>query len=58
LDFTHCDFIDQDILDVIEDYGIRAESNQIHIEYSFTNPEHKQKLLGSKGSKLFNTKKA
>ena len=58
LDFTHCNFLDQDILDVIEDYQIRAESNQIHIGYSFTNPEHKQKLLGSKGSKLFNTTKA
>jgi len=58
LDFTHCNFLDQDILDVIEDYRIRAKSNQIHIEYSFTNPEHKQKLLGSKGSKLFNTTKA
>ena len=53
LDFTHCNFLDQDILDVIEDYQIRAKSNHISLEYSFTNKEHKRKLLGSMESKLF-----
>jgi hypothetical protein len=55
LDFTHCNFIDQDILDVVEDYQIRAKSKEIRIEYSFVNAEQKRKLLGSRESMLFNT---
>jgi MFS superfamily sulfate permease-like transporter len=55
LDFTHCNFIDQDILDVVEDYQIRATSNEIRIEYSFANLEQKRKLLGSRESMLFNS---
>ncbi len=58
MDFTHCNFLDQDILDVIEDYQIRAKSNHISIEYSFTNTEHRRKLLGSMEAKLSNIKKA
>jgi hypothetical protein len=58
IDFTHCNFLDQDILDVIEDYQIRAKSNHISIEYSFTNTEHRRKLLGSMDSKLSDTIKA
>jgi hypothetical protein len=58
LDFTHCNFIDQDILDVVEDYQIRAKSKEIQIEYSFVNAEQKRKLLGSMESKLFNTIKS
>jgi MFS superfamily sulfate permease-like transporter len=58
LDFTHCNFIDQDILDVVEDYQIRAKSKEIQIEYSFANAEQKRKLLGSMESKLFNTIKS
>jgi len=52
MDFTHCNFLDQDILDIVEDYQIRAKSNRIRIEYSFTNPEQRRKLLGSMDSKL------
>jgi len=55
LDFNHCNFIDQDILDVVEDYQIRAKSKEIRIEYSFVNAEQKRKLLGSRESMLFNT---
>jgi MFS superfamily sulfate permease-like transporter len=54
LDFTHCNFLDQDILDVVEDYQIRAKSNEIRIEYSFANIEQKRKLLGSRESMTFN----
>ena len=55
MDFTHCNFLDQDILDVIEDYQIRAKSNQIRIEYSFSSSQHRRKLLGSMELKLSST---
>jgi MFS superfamily sulfate permease-like transporter len=46
MDMTHCTFMDADILDVIDDFQIRAKDRNIKVSYEFLNDAHKDKLLG------------
>jgi MFS superfamily sulfate permease-like transporter len=46
MDLTHCTFMDRDILDIIDDFQIRAKEKSMAISFEFLNESHKQKLLG------------
>ena len=46
MDLTHCTFMDRDILDIIDDFQIRAKEKSMVISFEFLNESHKQKLLG------------
>jgi MFS superfamily sulfate permease-like transporter len=46
MDLTHCTFTDADILDVLDDFHIRAKEHNIQIQYEFLNESQKNKLLG------------
>ncbi len=46
IDLTHCTFMDVDILDIIDDYQVRADERGIQVTYEFLNESHKSKLLG------------
>jgi MFS superfamily sulfate permease-like transporter len=46
MDLTHCTFTDADILDVLDDFHIRAKEHNIQIQYEFLNESQKSKLLG------------
>jgi MFS superfamily sulfate permease-like transporter len=46
IDLTHCTFMDMDILDVIDDFQIKASERNIGISYEFLNESQKTKLLG------------
>ncbi|MFM6951873.1 MAG: SulP family inorganic anion transporter [Bacteroidota bacterium] len=46
IDLTHCTFMDVDILDIIDDYQVRADERGIQVTYEFLNEAHKSKLLG------------
>jgi MFS superfamily sulfate permease-like transporter len=46
MDLTHCTFMDHDILDIIDDFQIRAKEKSMVISFEFLNESHKQKLLG------------
>jgi hypothetical protein len=38
--------MDRDILDIIDDFQIRAKEKSMVISFEFLNESHKQKLLG------------
>ncbi len=46
MDLTHCTFMDADILDVIDDFQVKAVERNILISYEFLNDAQKTKLLG------------
>ncbi len=46
MDLTHCTFMDVDILDVIDDFQVKAAERNILISYEFLNDAQKTKLLG------------
>lgn len=46
MDMTHCTFLDADILDIIDDFQVRATDRNIKVSYEFLNDAHKGKLLG------------
>jgi MFS superfamily sulfate permease-like transporter len=46
IDLTHCTFLDMDILDVIDDFQIKASERNITMSYEFLNESQKTKLLG------------
>lgn len=46
MDLSHCTFMDVDILDIIDDYQVRAAERGIDVSYEFLNESHKAKLLG------------
>jgi MFS superfamily sulfate permease-like transporter len=46
MDMTHCTFLDADILDIIDDFQVRALDRNIKVSYEFLNDAHKDKLLG------------
>lgn len=46
MDLTHCTFMDRDILDIIDDFQVRAKEKSMVISFEFLNESHKQKLLG------------
>jgi MFS superfamily sulfate permease-like transporter len=46
MDMTHCTFLDADILDIIDDFQVRATDRNIKVSYEFLNDAHKDKLLG------------
>ncbi|MBM3938863.1 MAG: SulP family inorganic anion transporter, partial [Sphingomonadales bacterium] len=46
IDLTHCTFMDVDILDIIDDYQVRANERGLQVTYEFLNESHKSKLLG------------
>ncbi|MEY4191861.1 MAG: hypothetical protein RJA00_92 [Bacteroidota bacterium] len=46
MDLTHCTFMDVDILDIIDDFQIKALERNILMSYEFLNDAQKSKLLG------------
>ena len=46
MDLTHCTFMDVDILDIINDFQVKAAERNILMSYEFLNDAQKTKLLG------------